>query len=429
MSTNQGSDRANLQLVKTQDGVDRINREFYGRFNYPWPPMILESFPEPEFAAGLLQQEIGRWQRDRLPEEPEIWVAGCGTNQAVYTALRFPHARVLGTDLSQPSLETCRRSAQQVGADNLRLEERSLNHVDYKNRFDYIICTGVIHHNADPALPLRNLAAALKPGGILELMVYNYYHRIQAVTYQKAVRTLCGEGRRMNLDAELEATKKLIDRFPARNFMADFLSQYRDQPEAMLADTLLQPVERGYTVESLEELATHADLEFLLPCINVFDRNEGNTHWNLKFEDAALQQTYDALPDSRRWQIANLLLFEKSPRLWFYLQRRDSPHPRQDEKTVCQSFLATRFEKQQTTKKIFMRQKDGVYRPEERPVPFHTPLMPADADARKAFLAVTPDRTMGEVLENLGLAMDFYAVNRLRLHLTTPAFPYLRALL
>lgn len=425
--TNQ-SDRDNLQLVESQDGVDAINRQFYGRFNYPWPPMMLESFPEPEFGAGLLQQEIGCWRRDRLPEEPAIWVAGCGTNQAVYTALRFPHARVLGTDLSVQSLETCRRSAKQVGVDNLTLEERSLNHVDYWQRFDYVICTGVIHHNADPAVPLRNLVAALKPDGFLELMVYNYFHRIQAVTFQKAVRTLCGEGRRMDVDAELKVAKKLIDRFPADNFIATFLSQYRDQPEAMLADTLLQPVERGYTVESLEALVRDAGLEYLLPCIDVFDRNEGHVHWNLKFEDAELQQPYDALSDSRRWQIANLLLFEASPRLWFYLQRRDAPHPRQSEGAVCQSFLATRFEKNKTTKKIFVRQKNGVYRPEARPVPFHTPLMPAHAAARKVFLAISPERTMGEIIGDLGLAADFYAVNHLRLHLTTPAFPYLRAL-
>ena len=54
-----------------------------------------------------------------------MWVAGCGTNQAVITALMFPGARVLGTDLSEASLEGARRNADQLGVANLELHAGS----------------------------------------------------------------------------------------------------------------------------------------------------------------------------------------------------------------------------------------------------------------------------------------------------------------
>jgi 2-polyprenyl-3-methyl-5-hydroxy-6-metoxy-1,4-benzoquinol methylase len=54
---------------------------------------------------------------------------------------------------------------------NLALEESSLNDVDHVEEFDYIICTGVVHHNARPGDTLSRIAKALKADGVLELMV------------------------------------------------------------------------------------------------------------------------------------------------------------------------------------------------------------------------------------------------------------------
>ena len=84
-----------------------------------------------------------------------------------------------------PSLVVCQSTASQIGIRNLALENKSINDVNYKEEFDYIICTGVIHHNADPIGTLNKLAAALKPDGILELMVYNYCHRFQTTEWAK----------------------------------------------------------------------------------------------------------------------------------------------------------------------------------------------------------------------------------------------------
>ncbi len=95
--------------------IDRINREFYGRFNYPWLPLVLPVVQDPTFIPRFVCQEIGDFSGLRIPADGEIWVAGCGTNQAVLTALRFPGAKVLGTDVSTRSLDVARRTANQLG--------------------------------------------------------------------------------------------------------------------------------------------------------------------------------------------------------------------------------------------------------------------------------------------------------------------------
>src|ERR1051325_10199909 len=163
----------NLLLADDVESVDAANAEFYSKFPYPWPPMTFPRLDDPDFETVMLNQSLGDFTHRTIPADGNIWVAGCGTNQAVYTALRFPRASVVGSDISPGSLAMARRNADALGISNLELRQESLNHVTYRERFDYVLNTGVIHHNAEPERPLATLARALRPDGVLELMVYN----------------------------------------------------------------------------------------------------------------------------------------------------------------------------------------------------------------------------------------------------------------
>lgn len=424
MSTN--TDMFNLTLAESQVAVDKINKEFYGRFSYPWAPTAFPLIADPQCWTVFLNQELGDWSHRRIPRAPKIWVAGCGTNQAVFTALRFPEGDVLGTDISTQSLDICQRSASQLGIKNLRLEERSLNSVTYSNEFDYIICTGVIHHNANPEIPLARLSKALKPGGAIEVMVYNYFHRILTTAYQKAIRHLLSGDAPSGLETELAVTRRLIDGFPVSNTMSDFLKAQKDDPEEALADSLLQPVEHSYTVESMGRLLNSAGLEFWLPCLNQFDVVGQRFDWNLEFDDEMVARYYNALPDEDRWHITNLLSIEESPMLWFYAQRTDSPFKRKSENEVCQDFLKTKFERYSTTVNHYRLSEEG-YQFVPRAMSWPSPPVPADEFAGNVFYTVDPKKTLGEVLQSLSFQPTFHMVNRIRMQLTTPLFPYLKA--
>jgi SAM-dependent methyltransferase/alpha-ketoglutarate-dependent taurine dioxygenase len=403
-----------------------LNAEFYTKFPYPWPPMKFDRLVDPGFETVMLNQALGDWGNRTIPARPRIWVAGCGTNLAVFVALRFPTGTIVGSDLSPRSLEICAQTASQLEIGNLELRRESINDVAYAEEFDYVVCTGVIHHTADPAAALRVLARAMKPSGVLELMVYNRYHFIVPTAVQKAIRILSGGAATIEMDRELAIARRLVESFPVANSVAEFLARFRsDAPDAMLADLATQPVAYSYTVESLEDLAEACGLELLVPCVNEFDKTDGRLSWNIELGDADLQERYDALPDTRRWQVANLLLAEQSPMLWFYLQRKTAERPRKSEKEICEEFLETTFVRAETRQNYFLRTAEGTYRSVPSATPF--PIGRPDAHARPIAAAVDGKTPMRKILERAGVPATFRAVNAARLALTTPAFPYLRS--
>ena len=418
-------DEDNTGFARSIESTDSLNANFYGRFQFPWAPSAFDAATDPNFETVMLNQSLGSWDHSLVPANPRIWVAGCGTNQAIFTALRFPKATILGTDLSATSLEESAATADQLGISNVEFRRESINHFASENEFDYIICTGVIHHNADPQVPLVRLSRALKPSGILELMVYNRYHRIETTAFQKAVRILVGTTNEANFEGELQVAREIIAGFNLPNRMTQFLESYKDCPEAKFADSLLQPVEYSFTLQSLEELIGSCNLELLVPCINQFDVAARNYLWNLEFDDDRLQTLYDALPDSDRWTVSNYLMLERSPMLWFYLQRTDSSNSRKPERLLCEEFLEQKFRKSSTKKKVFIRSNDGNYVLSDRLRPY--PGLHIESLCSKIVASVDsqPPPRLRDVLDQLEVGNRFSLINKLRLLLTTNAFPFL----
>lgn len=416
-------DKNNVLLASTQGDVDKINSKFYSRFNYPWYPREFPYVEDRDFWRKMLCQDIGDWEFSRVPKSAKIWVAGCGTNQAIFTALKYPDAEIRGTDVSPKSIEVCNKTAKQLGIKNLVLEEQSLNNVRYENEFDYVICTGVIHHNADPSITLRSLSRALKKNGVMELMVYNFYHRIMTTAFQKAMHIVSRSTKETNPELEYHITQEVMRNFPVENVMKKFLTSLKNQEESLIADALIQPVEHSYTVESLNRLVESCDLQLLYHCVNQFDVADNRTTWNLDLS----QENYNALPDVERWQVGNLLMLENSPMLWFYVQRKDSDHERLTEEEMCEGFLETTFSKTETAKRRYALVAPGEYDKRPERVPFPTPRTPVQKNALRIFNALNPKLTIREIMESLGMENNFKTVNDVRINLCTSAYPYLVA--
>lgn len=421
----QKGDDGNTVLATSRQFVDSLNAEFYSKFQYPWAPMALDKFTDPHFETAFINQSIGDWKGEVIPPDPAVWVAGCGANQAVITALRFPAGKVLGSDLSPKSLASSSRMASQVGVTNLELKRESISDAGYTGLFDHIKCTGVIHHTADPEATLTCLAAALKPTGVMELMVYNRYHRLIVSAAQRAVRILEDANDKPDFVLELDLARKLAAEGVIRKPPGQTVD-YLDRNDSHLADALIQPVEHGYTVESLEAMAERCGLKIITPCVNQFDQTRGAYDWNLTFRDPNLRQRYEALPDTRRWQITNLLQMEDSPMLWFYLQRADAVRRKPSEQELCESSLDMPFRVAHTEREIYARRGDRYERVAERqsfPMPHPDPLCRTIVE----HVARDERTTMRAAISEVSDDLSFTHVNRLRMSLTTAAFPYLRA--
>ncbi|HET7229714.1 MAG TPA: methyltransferase domain-containing protein [Longimicrobium sp.] len=422
----QDTDGQNLALATSEEEVDRLNAEFYSAIRYPWPPHYFEQLADRRFWAAMLDQELGRAGSPVLPPgSGRVWVAGCGTNQAVITALMFPDARVVGSDVSTGSLEVAERNARQLGIGNLELRAESIHQAPYAEEFDYIICTGVIHHTADPAAALARLSAALRPAGVMQLMVYNRYRRTLSTAFQKAVRTLLGKGGFAHQE-EFALARRFVHHYGGGGTLAPWFESLRELPDAALADILVQPVEHSYTVESLGAMAHGAGLELLAPCPNPLDAGDGTLDWEMELGDPELQRAYDALPDVRRWQVTNLLQLGHSPMLWFYLQRGTSPVARRTTRELCEAFVDSRCMKQRTTRRMYMSTPEGAYRPSERELPY--PVWRGEGDARRVYEALDSNLPLRATLERVGIDPgDLRAVNRLRARLASSVFPFLKA--
>lgn len=417
------TDEENLARGGSIAGVDEMVGSFYSRYPWPWNSTRFDTLEDPEFEREMLSQEFGDYTHSALPPEASIWVAGCGTNQALLTALRFPRARVLGTDLSTRSLEICRETAAEFGVTNLELRLESINDADYHEQFDHVICTGVIHHTYEPAHALARLQRALRPGGVLELLVYNRFHRTITSAFQKAVGIMT----RGLSSVDIAVARRIVAGFALDNTMSRFISRHRDWEESDFADLLINPHEHSYTVDSLAAMADGCGLELVRPCISLYAKYRAdNIFWEMKFSDPEVQRVYDDLPDLDRWRVSNLLMHEKSPMLWFYMQRKDSPRPRQGERALAQAFLATRFVRAQTRQRSHIRGADGRFRPAAQATAF--PGGAPEASLRPLVERCDGTRTMAEIFAELGRSTDFASVQQARLMLTIPAFPYLRAI-
>jgi len=232
-----------------QAGSEAV-RAFYESHPYPAPIENLDRHrelyrnPDRRRALSLLL-----WPMQKPRANREILVAGCGTSQAATYALREPEARVTAIDISETSLSHTRDLQRKYGLRNLDLHRLTIEDVGELGRiFDQIVCTGVLHHLPDPDIGLRALRNVLMRDGAMHVMVYAAYGRAGIYMMQEYCRLL-------EIGAtpeELQDLGATIGALSADHPIADVTRRAKDfrNPDA-LADALLHPQDRAYTVPQL----------------------------------------------------------------------------------------------------------------------------------------------------------------------------------
>jgi SAM-dependent methyltransferase len=236
-------------------------RQFYDRFPYPPPVHDLEKYRRRWKDPQKRRAEFHLfWPGRAYRDDQSILVAGCGTSQAAKQAVRWPHARVTGIDVSTTSVQCTRELKQKYNLQNLEVHELSLEKVGVLGRkFDQIICTGVLHHLADPDTGLRALHSVLNPDGALELMVYAPYGRTGIYMLQEFCRRVGIHA----ADGEIRDLICALCALPPGHPLQALLSQAPDfRHEGALADALLHPQDRAYSVPQLFALIDQAGLVF-----------------------------------------------------------------------------------------------------------------------------------------------------------------------
>jgi SAM-dependent methyltransferase len=236
-------------------------RSFYERMPYPPPLTSLDEhralYDNPDRRRAHFHL---MWPTGTPRDGQEILVAGCGTSQAARYALREPDARITAIDISDTGLRYTRQLQQKYQLENLDLHRLSIEHVGELGRsFDQVICTGVLHHLPDPDIGLRALRAVLRPQGAMHLMVYALYGRAGVYMIQEYCRLVGITAS----DTDLRALGELLQKLPAAHPIAALLRGAIDvnHPDA-LADALLHPSDRAYSVPQLYDWLARCGLSF-----------------------------------------------------------------------------------------------------------------------------------------------------------------------
>lgn len=241
--------------------IDDPIASFYEEHPYPPPVENLDEYQVywGDLAVRKAEHHLlfaGREYREDL----DVLIAGCGTFQAARHAMRWPGGRVVGIDVSDTSLRHTEELRERHGLSNLELFPTSIEQVGRLDRqFDLIVCTGVLHHLADPDVGLSALQSVLRPGGAMLLMVYAPYGRTGVTMMQEYARRLqIGTS-----DKEIRDFAQSLTEIP-RDHPLDAL--LRNSPDFRsldaLADALLNPRDRTYSVPELFDYLERNGLAF-----------------------------------------------------------------------------------------------------------------------------------------------------------------------
>lgn len=247
------------------------------------PPSILEQYQNWIYPLPVQDMRLAIDQRtyreigDPTEYWPLIWpharsvqdgltilCAGCGSNQATYYACRHPNSRVIGIDISAPSLDNQRVLKERHGLANLELHELDLLKVaELDLAFDFITCTGVLHHMPDPDTGLKALASVLRPDGVMNLMVYGQSLRMGVYPLQEAFRLMQVE----QVKDDVDLIKTILDTLPPDHAVHRYIKHSGDLVyDAGIVDTFLNPLDRAFWVKDVYAFTRRAGLEFLNWC-------------------------------------------------------------------------------------------------------------------------------------------------------------------
>jgi SAM-dependent methyltransferase len=243
------------------DEVCEEVRDFYDRYPYPRPIESLDSYraqwqdPQRRRADFHLH-----WPSQPFREDYSILIAGCGTSQAAKHALRWPFAKITAIDLSATSVRHTEDLKRKYNLTNLHIHQLPIDRVhELHSTFDQIVSTGVLHHLHDPDAGLRALRSVLNRDGVMHLMLYAPYGRAGIYMLQDFAR-------RLNIRATDDGIRDLVAALhllPPGHPLEILLRQAPDfRHEAALADALLHPQDRAYSVPQLFDFLHNAGLTF-----------------------------------------------------------------------------------------------------------------------------------------------------------------------
>lgn len=197
-----------------------------------------------------------------------VLVAGGGTGDSVIflaEQLKDNTAEIWYVDISQASMEIAKQRAKERNLTNINWLHGSLLSISEDiGKFDYISCTGVLHHLDEPLLGLQSLKHLLNESGAMGLMVYGKYGRTGVYQMQQLMRMI--NANEEYLSNKVTNTKKILANLPETNWFTHnekFIVDHIKGEDNGLVDLLLHEQDCAYSILEVYELLEQSGLQFV----------------------------------------------------------------------------------------------------------------------------------------------------------------------
>jgi 2-polyprenyl-3-methyl-5-hydroxy-6-metoxy-1,4-benzoquinol methylase len=196
-------------------------------------------------------------------------VAGGGTGDSViYLAeqLRETTAEIYYLDMSEASRQIAQQRAAIRQLSNITWLTESLLSLPQLNigQFDYINCSGVLHHLHDPIAGLQALTSVLKEDGAIYLMLYAKYGRQSVYLMQALLQEIIPD--ETDISTKVAIARRILHFLARDHAFCKDLDKWGNEindsgyGDAGLYDLLLHSTDRCYDVNEIYALAGIANL-------------------------------------------------------------------------------------------------------------------------------------------------------------------------
>ncbi len=233
-----------------------------------------------------------------------VLIAGGGTGDAtLHLAEQFstanPKAEIIHLDISQASNDITQARLNHKGLSNVKIVKGSLLDLpDGKlGTFDYINCSGVLHHLENPDDGARALSSVLKENGAMSVMLYGEYGRRIIYDVQNLVKMLSTPGE--SLADRVPIVRDILKYLPAQNPLRNLFPIII--PDNELVDRYLHVQDRAYTVPQIFDFLDLAGLKLssFIPSANYDPVTP--------LPDGDLRRRISALPEEQRFSFAEIM--------------------------------------------------------------------------------------------------------------------------
>jgi 2-polyprenyl-3-methyl-5-hydroxy-6-metoxy-1,4-benzoquinol methylase len=201
-----------------------------------------------EDVGSLLEKSVARGFPEMLNRSirpgATVLEVGCGTGQ-LGNFLSIASRRVLSVDLCWNSLRLGERFRRANSLNNITFAQMNLFRLPLqRERFDVVICTGVLHHTANPQGGFMELASLVTPGGYMLVGLYNRYGRLKT-RWRRQLAKVVGE------------RVAAIDPYITTHGIA------QDKRRAWFMDQYRNPHESLHTIDEVLGWFEHAGIQFV----------------------------------------------------------------------------------------------------------------------------------------------------------------------